>query len=204
MAKIGISEFTFGFAFLYEQTQANWPGLQAAPVLPSLYAEGGLGWDAKLPVNGLDFYYQFKLSDRLHRRNSRYIRDGTYNAPYHRLALHPKDDNSQHQNLWTLARTNTHTYYVAPEFGTVEAFNTAFLAGVVRNDTRMINLRDCHDIHDDEQHYITFQPGVVGFNQHSEAIWRERSYGGRDLEAIYRGTQNDWRAAGQVIRRATV
>jgi hypothetical protein len=36
MVEIGISEFTFGYAFLYEQTQANWGNLKAAPVLPSL------------------------------------------------------------------------------------------------------------------------------------------------------------------------
>src|SRR3972149_218984 len=89
MAKIGISEFTFGFAFLYEQTHANWTALRAAPVLPSLQEEQGKGWDARLPLNGVDFYYQFKLSEHLSRSNSSFIADGTYTGPYHRLALHP-------------------------------------------------------------------------------------------------------------------
>jgi len=65
MAEIGISEFTFGYAFLFEQTQANWGGLKAAPVLPSLQQEEQEGWDARLPLNGTDSYYQFKLSDYL-------------------------------------------------------------------------------------------------------------------------------------------
>jgi len=43
MAEIGISEFTFGYAFLYEQSQANWGGLTAAPILPSLQQEELLG-----------------------------------------------------------------------------------------------------------------------------------------------------------------
>jgi hypothetical protein len=59
MVEIGISEFTFGYAFLYEQTQANWSDLKAALVLPNLQQEELQGWDARLPLTGTDFYYQF-------------------------------------------------------------------------------------------------------------------------------------------------
>lgn len=34
MVALGISEFTFGYAFLYEQTQRNWQELRAVPILP--------------------------------------------------------------------------------------------------------------------------------------------------------------------------
>jgi hypothetical protein len=43
MVEIGISEFTFGYAFLYEQTQANWSDLKAALVLPNLQQVGATG-----------------------------------------------------------------------------------------------------------------------------------------------------------------
>jgi hypothetical protein len=39
MAIVGISEFRFGFALLYEQTHANWGNSTAASVLPSLQQE---------------------------------------------------------------------------------------------------------------------------------------------------------------------
>jgi hypothetical protein len=65
MVRTGISEFTFGYAFLYEQTRANWNSLTAAPVLPSLQQEADDGWDAHLPLVGTDFYYQFKVTERL-------------------------------------------------------------------------------------------------------------------------------------------
>ena len=78
MATIGISEFAFGYAFLYEQTRNNWGNLQAAPILPSLQKEKDEGWDARLPLTGTDFFYQFKLSDHLSRGNAAYIADGTY------------------------------------------------------------------------------------------------------------------------------
>src|SRR5262249_57938047 len=67
MGATGISEFTFGYAFLYEQTQRNWTNLKAVPILPSLQQEANLGWDAHLPTQAADFYYQFKLSDYLER-----------------------------------------------------------------------------------------------------------------------------------------
>ena len=71
----------------------------AAPVLPSLQQEQSIGWDAHLPLNGTDFYYQFKLSDYLYRNNANYISDHTYHGPYYRLALHKKDSNRQHNRL---------------------------------------------------------------------------------------------------------
>jgi hypothetical protein len=95
MAEIGISEFTFGYAFLFEQTQANWGNLRAAPVLPSLQQEEQEGWDARLPLNGVDFYYQFKLSEYLWRGNATYIRNGMYNNPYYRIWLHQPSTTGQ-------------------------------------------------------------------------------------------------------------
>ena len=67
---IGLPEFTFGYAYLYEQTVAKWGELTAAPTLPSLYQEAKEGWDAKLPTRGTAFFYQFKVSDWLFRRNA--------------------------------------------------------------------------------------------------------------------------------------
>src|SRR5690348_16831107 len=106
MATIGISEFTYGYAFLYEQTRANWGNLRAAPILPSLREEQQQAWDAHLPVNGTDYYYQFKLTDYLSRSNATFIRDGPYNAPYYRLAFHRRHANRQHQRLRQHAQTN--------------------------------------------------------------------------------------------------
>src|SRR6184192_674522 len=99
MAVVGISEFTFGFAFLHEQTLQNWEGLTAAPILPSLQQETDVGWDARLPRHAVDFYCQFKLSDYLSNWNAKYILDNTYTTPYYRISFHRKNDNRQHQRL---------------------------------------------------------------------------------------------------------
>jgi hypothetical protein len=193
MAVVGISEFTFGYAFLYEQTHNNWGNLRAAPILPSLQQEHDEGWDARLPVNGTDFYYQFKLSDYLSRGNASFIADGTYNGPYYRLALHKKDRNRQHRRLRELAQTNSHTYYVAPEFNNIDEFNAAFLQRQITQRSRMIAVSDCDDINDGDQHYLTFRQGRADWIQHSEKRRHQRSYSGEDLAGLYRQTHNLWK-----------
>jgi hypothetical protein len=194
MASVGISEFTFGYAFLYEQTQENWGNLRVAPILPNLQQEQEEGWDAHLPLNGIDFYYQFKLSDHLSRRNATFIADGTYTTAYYRLAFHRKNNNQQHQRLRDLSQANPNTYYVAPEFNTINDFNASFLARQIKDRSRMIPVEDCDDVFDGEQHYITFQPGQSGWNQHSARRYHERSFLGRDLSKLYRQSARQWKS----------
>lgn len=193
MASIGISEFTFGYAFLYEQTQRNWGNLRAAPVLPSLRQEQHEGWDAYLPVYGVDYYYQFKLSDYLSRPYATFIKDGTYNSAYYRIALHRKDSNRQHQRLREHSQINPYTYYVAPEFNRIEDFHAAFLASQITSNSRIMPVADCDDIVDGDQHYLTFQEGQVEWNQHSKRKRHEHSFLGRNLEALYRQSSPHWR-----------
>jgi hypothetical protein len=192
MAEIGISEFTFGYAFLYEQTLANWGDLTAAPVLPSLQQEEEQGWDARLPLNGTDFYYQFKLSDHLSRGNATYLRDGTYNGPYYRCWLHKRNNNRQHQRLRQHCQANPNTYYVAPEFNSIEQFNATFLARQVAARSRIIPLSGCADIFDGERHCITFQRGSPAWILHSEPKRQEKSFTGEQLEGLYRETAGQW------------
>jgi len=193
MIPTGISEFTFGYAFLYEQTHANWANLVAAPVLPSLQQEADGGWDAHLPVLGTDFYYQFKLADHLFNWNAKYIADGTYHAAYYRLSLHKRDRNRQHRRLRAHCARHPETYYVAPEFSGLGAFNQSFLARQIAQRSRLIPLTRCPDITDSDQHYITYQQGNPAWIQHSEPKRDETSYSGATTEALYRRTEPTWR-----------
>lgn len=192
MAEIGISEFTFGYAFLFEQTQENWADLRAAPILPSLQQEEHEGWDARLPVDGTDFYYQFKLSDYLWRGNATYLRDRTYNEPYYRIWLHRRNNNQQHRRLRAHCVENRNTYYVAPQFNSIEEFNARFLAKQITANCRIIALSDCDDINDAEQHCITFQSGDPAWIFHSEPKRREKSFTGDQLGGLYRESTRQW------------
>jgi len=188
----GISEFTFGYAFLYEQTQRNWTDLKAVPILPSLQQEANLGWDAHLPTHAADFYYQFKLSDYLERPYAKYLKDGTYTTPYYRVSLHRRDNNRQHSRLRANCKSHPDTYYVAPEFSTSTEFQAAFFARSVTENSRLIPLVECDDITDGEQHYLTYVPGSTTWTQHSDPRSHDRSYSGRDLEMLYRETHDRW------------
>ncbi len=192
MAIVGLSEFTFGFGFLYEQTVQHWGNLRVAPILPSLAQEADDAWDARLPLVGTDFYYQFKLSDYLERRNSMFHKDGTYTTPYYRLAFHRRDNNRQHHRLWEHAQTNAHTFYVAPEFETIDDFNTSFLARNLAASSRIIPLADCDDCNDGDQHYITFQQGSPDWIQHSAPKRKTRSYEGKAIEKLYQESRQKW------------
>ncbi len=204
MTITGLSEFTFGFAFLFEQTHQHWPGLKAAPVLPSLRQEADDAWDAHLPLVAADYYYQFKLSDYLFNWNAKYILDTTYTAPYYRIALHPRDNNRQHRRLRRHCQNFEHTYYVAPEVETLDDFNTSFLSKQLTQNSRLIKLSDCDDIglKDGTQHYITYQPGNPAWIQHSEPKRHERSAFGKELESVYNESRPTWKAVDRAFARS--
>jgi hypothetical protein len=103
------------------------------------------------------------------------------------------DSNRQHQRLRHHAQTNPHTYYAAPEFNRIEDFNAAFLARQITNRSRIIPVPDCDDVHDSEQHYITFRQGHPDWIQHSEAKRHENSFTGKELPNLYRRSHREWR-----------
>lgn len=201
MVSTGISEFTFGYGFLYEQTQANWTSLTAAPILPSLQKEKDEGWDAHLPLRGTDFYYQFKLSDYLSNRNAKYIKDGTYRSPYYRFSLHKRDFNKQHNTLVRHAKKHPNTFYVAPEFSGIEKFNSAFLSKQILSNSRLIPLNKCKEERNSEQHYITFQSGSRAWKVHSEVSSFDSSISGNEIERIYRESSNHWREIDETFAK---
>ena len=192
MVALGISEFTFGFSFLYEQTRSNWAKLKAVPVLPSLQDEYDKGWDARLPLVGRDYYFQFKLSDYLSRKNAKYIANGIYKQPYYRISLHNDDSNRQHWLLRKHAKSNPYTYYVAPEMNDQKDFNDAFRARQIVANSRLVQLGKCFDIHDEDQHYITYQTGTKLFIQHSDEKQTGMSYLGRDIAKLYGESRTNW------------
>jgi hypothetical protein len=192
MVSIGISEFSFGFAFLHEQVNLH-PSVRAAPVLPSLRQEKDLSYDAHLPLIGTDFYYQFKLSQYMKGARAQYrSEDPWYHGPYHKIDLYRRDANRQHNNLVHYAASHPHTYYVAPEFADANQFNTAFRSRRIRFQSRLIPLQSCHPYTDDEQHHITFQANSRLWTQHSEPVVNEDSIPGERLEALYLESRERW------------
>lgn len=182
---LGISEFTFGYAFLFEQTQRSWGGLKAAPVLPSLVQEAGLGWDAMLPTAAADFYFQFKMAERMVRASALHA---AFGIPHFRFGLHRRDGSRQHRNLWEHAQAHPDTFYVAPEIKDAGAFNNAFLGNGVTDSSRLVRVSSCPQLAegDTEQHYVLYAPGREA-EFRSESRGRVSSFAGQGISEIYGG-----------------
>lgn len=200
MVSTGLSEFTFGFGFLHEQIvrlrQQSLEGgirLTGAPVFPSPQLESVLGYDAYLPTLGGDYYYQFKTSEYYSRPQAKLRTDGTHNGPYYRIKLHKANYNNQHRVLRILSRTKEHTYYVAPEIDSLSRYKTAFLEGNITENSRKIPLRECDDIWDGKQHYITFQSGNADWIQHSFPRHHDYSILGNEIIREYLKHKSNWR-----------
>lgn len=194
MVALGISEFTFGYAFLHEQTVANWGTLIAAPILPSLQQEAAVGWDAHLPLAGVAYFYQFKIAEHLERSNASFYFTWTPAGPYFRIALHARNNNMQHRRLRYHCTHFPLTYYVAPEMKSLASFNSSFLASKLLESSRLVPLTECKDLApiDRSQHYITFRPGRVDALFHSESSSIGTTHRGTHIAELYRSHSQFW------------
>ena len=206
MVSTGLSEFTFGFGFLHEQITRlrqltfddEGTRLTGAPVFPSQQFEAERGYDIFLPTSGGDYYFQFKASDYYSHRRSMWRADGTHNGPYYRIKLHKPNYNKQHRVLRILSGTRDHpnkehTYYVAPEINSLSDYNAAFLAGNITENSRKIALKECDDILNSDQHYITFQAGIEEWEQHSVSKHHDHSILGKMIIPEYIKNKSKWK-----------
>ena len=155
-----ISEFSYGFAITSELVRA--PGsVMAAPVFPSLHAEGnpGGGWDVKLDRPGVPLFLQFKLCDQMIRRSCREVRDASFNVPCYRMHLRPARLSPQHEMLLDLEGHGQEVYYSAPMFHQAEELNEAFLEGSVRARSIWIRPSEIGPLPDNRDHHVSFEPG---------------------------------------------
>jgi hypothetical protein len=81
---------------------------------------------------------------------------------------------------------------VAPQFETIDDFNSAFLDRNLTEQSRILPLTDCDDCNDDVQHYITFQEGQDNWKQHSTPKHKTRSYNGHAIGRLYHDSKVKW------------
>ena len=154
-----ISEFSYGFAITSELVRAP-EAVTAAPVFPSLFAEGqqGGGWDVRLDRPGVPLFLQFKLCDQMIRRTCREARQASFNVPCYRMHLRSARSSRQHEMLLDLEETGQEVYYSAPMFHQAEELNDAFLQRSVRARSIWIRPSDIGPLPDDGDHHVSFEP----------------------------------------------
>jgi len=74
--KPDISEFSYGYVVTEALVRGFGTDISAAPVFPSLVAEGreGGGYDVRIEISGIPLFLQFKLSDYMKRNRANEVR----------------------------------------------------------------------------------------------------------------------------------
>lgn len=154
--KPGISEFSYGYAVTEALVRGS-PGLTAAPVFPSLIAEGkpGGGWDVKIPLPGYLLFLQFKLCDVMVTRRAKEVGDGL-TLPILRMHIRPGRYSKQHAMLLQLEAQGEAVFYVAPRFAAEEDFNRHYLADAILTNSVFIRPNDVGPL-DGEDHHVSFE-----------------------------------------------
>jgi hypothetical protein len=159
-----ISEFSFGFALTRELTNYAGAALHAAPVFPTLFAEGqiGGGYDVHLDLPGLPLFLQFKRADCMKKGNAKQIQDGlALTLPFYRCSIMNREPNDQHELLLNLDADPNCVFYASPRFHLVEELNLAYLANSVAASSFFIRPRDI---------------GALSYEQHCMAYDRYRHF----------------------------
>lgn len=159
-----LSEFSYGYAITNELVNSYGTPLRAAPVFPSLIAEGraGGGYDLRLDRPGIPLFLQFKLSDYIKMINRRIqeVRENYFQTPFYRMHLRASRDSAQHRLLLALENQGNEVYYVAPAFYEEAEFNRLYFDRDVVSKSVWISPAAIGPLPDDRPHHVAFQlPG---------------------------------------------
>lgn len=183
-----ISEFSYGFALTRELLQSPGMEVMAAPVFPTLAAEGraGGGWDVKLDRPGVPLFLQFKLCDRMVSSHCREARDANFSVPCYRMYIRSSRVSRQHAMLLELERGGQEVYYSAPRFHQTKELNDAFAQSHVRARSVWIRPSEIGPLDDECEHHVSFGPQDGSFVVLSEPKYIE---GGRSFVDVAKGLE---------------
>lgn len=159
MPSIGVSESTFQFGFLLEFVSTNWNFISGVPVIPSTRIEAKVGgWDAKIPMRGIDYYYQFKMPYYFKRKSKRICM--SQSMPCFMFEIYDKQQFKQHNDLCRIANSlNNLVFYVAPKFKSYNEYEHSFYSSTIINNSKFIPLSQCtpySGTSTNSKHYISY------------------------------------------------
>jgi hypothetical protein len=194
------SEFSYGYAFTEELVRGFSNQIKAAPLFPSLRAEGrdDGGYDVRLDFNrpGDLIYIQFKLSQCLNVKSNtpEYCEHG-YFSPGTRIYRF-QITASQHNALRRHEENEHNVFYVTPCFCGQDAFNRIYLTREIARETQYFIPSEIDLSTEKSSHTVTFEVGGAHLVR-SEPVpikrslnfteWRER------LEKVVASQQQPFR-----------
>jgi hypothetical protein len=153
------TEFSYGYALTDNIIHAGLPSTPAAPVFPSLIAEGsaGGGYDVQIPAGPVPLFLQFKIPQVVRRRSDN--KPAAFVTPYLRMHLRTKRPN-QHQLLLDLEAQGNLVVYATPDFWKTSDLDAHFVNQRVHLETCYFSPSDIGPL-DHESHYVAYCPGMT-------------------------------------------
>ncbi len=158
-----ISEFSYGYCLTEELANHSGLKFQAAPVFPSLIAEGKLGYDVALLISGRPLFVQFKLSHCMVRGTANEVKRKKLETPFYRFHLRPKRHSKQHQLLVDLEARGHLVLYAAPSFHQRDELNDAYIARKVVARSFFCRPSAIGSLPDGKDHHVAFAPGQSAY-----------------------------------------
>jgi len=182
--KPDISEFSYGYALTEELVQRSGLPLRAAPLFPSLLAEGrkGGGYDVHLPFVGFPLFLQFKLADCMVRNSAYECQLGLYSPEFYRMHLRPLKHSQQHNLLLDLESKGYPVYYAAPHFHLPEELNDAYINHQVISRSVFYKPSEIGPLPDDENHHVSFKAGHPAYLFSEPRQFRDESKSRESLD----------------------
>lgn len=183
--KPDISEFSYGYALTEELVQRSGLPLTAAPLFPSLLAEGreGGGYDVQLPFVGFPLFLQFKLSHCMVKRSAHECQLKLYEPLFYRMHLRPLKHSQQHDLLLDLESKGYPVYYAAPHFHLPEELNDAYINHHVVERSVFYRPSEIGALPDSEEHHVSFKSGHPAYLFSEPKKVREESKSRAELDA---------------------
>jgi hypothetical protein len=152
------TEFSYGYALTDNIIHAGLPSTPAAPVFPSLIAEGsaGGGYDVQIPAGPVPLFLQFKIPQVVRRRSGN-MPPG-FAKPYLRMHLRTKRPN-QHRLLLKLEALGNIVAYATPDFWRTKDLDRHFVNQRVHLETCYFLPSDIGPL-DEASHYVAYCPGM--------------------------------------------
>ena len=202
------SEFSFGYALVEEFARSLRPGLQAAPVFPSLIEEGrdGGGYDVKFDHPGIPLLIQFKRPDVMKTTKSKEISDHNLPLliPFYRFHIRSSATSRQHDMLLAHDNGNNLVYYASPCFHEIANFDRYYLKQTVINNTIFVRPCDIGPL-SAEPHHISYDQIGIGWRFSDKPVQLESITRGRLLEDdIEAKLLNEKQALGEGILTDTI
>jgi hypothetical protein len=193
-----ISEFSYGYALTDELIHWRGTALTAAPVFPSLFAEGqpGGGYDLRLDRPGIPLFLQFKLSDCMTRRNANEVLNGLLDVVFYRMHLRKRSLSMQHQMLLALESQGNEVYYAAPAFHEPHELNAAYLQHRVKDRSILLEPSLIGPLPDDDEHHIAFRDNGPQYEWHFCSTGPREPLPPLSAERFLRRVQRAFRAKG--------